>query len=523
MRSSIVMSIATFASRILGLVREQVMAMTFGASHLTDAFLVAYRIPNLLRDLLAEGAFSASFVPVFTEVKIKGGDNAARELLYSIAILLALITGIVGVLIFIFTPEIMGAFAPSFKSDPGKFAIAVNLTRWMASYLLCVSIAALFTGVLNSHKIFFLPSLSPALFNVVMISFCLLLPTLLEKYGYSPVYCLGMAVMVGGFCQALMQLPMLFRKGYLPLIPKVIFSATAVRVVKRLGPGLIGFAAGQMNLFVTTVLASSIIGAVSWLNYAFRLFQFPVGIFGVAVANSHLVHFSYAIKSGDYERAQKLIRESYHLILSMLLPATVLLYVLASEMTHIIFEHGHFKTFDTIMTAKALCLYAIGLPGYGIYKLLVPTFYALDRQRIPTITTLATVGVNIVLCIWLTPKFGFQVLAFGTTVTMLLNSLILMEFLQHYMKLPATFFIGMPVLKYSAASLVMGVVTYFAASRFFYFDLSVGLLTKICQLSMLLGLGGTIYLLAMGCMGEREVLLFVWEKVKRFRAKLSIF
>lgn len=416
------MAIATFLSRILGLVREQVIAFYFGASGFTDAFLVAYRIPNLLRDLFAEGAFSAAFVPSFVESNIKSKEEA-RKLLWALFILLGGITLVLSIAIFIFAPELIQLFAPSFKADPEKFSITVTLTRIMSPFLLLVSLAALFMGALNSLKIFFIPSLAPAFFNISMIISMLTLPSYLINHGYPAVLSLGLGVLMGGFVQALVQIPLIIKHGYGPKLPPKILNPQTAEVMKKLGPGLLGFAATQINLIVNTILASgTVVGAVSWLSFAFRLFQLPVGILSVSIGNSNLVHFSNAWKNQDKEQAVQSLKDSFFLALFLVLPAMVSLVLLSEEMIHIIFERGAFNRESTLMTSKALTWYALGLPFYSFYKITVPTFYAIDRQKIPVYCSLFSVGLNIIFCIALVPRYGFEVLAIGTSLSILLNS-----------------------------------------------------------------------------------------------------
>ena len=213
------MALATFISRILGLIREQVMAAYFGASGVTDAFLVAYRIPNLLRDLFAEGAFSSAFVPTFVEANQESKEKS-RELMWQLFWLLALITGTICLGIIIFAPEIISIFAPSFKNDPYKFALTVNLTRIMAPFLTCVSLAALFMGVLNSLKVFFVPALAPASYNVMSILSMLTLSGILSSQGHDPIYSLGIGALLGGFMQAVVQIPLIYKYQLRPMWPK---------------------------------------------------------------------------------------------------------------------------------------------------------------------------------------------------------------------------------------------------------------------------------------------------------------
>lgn len=450
-RSTIKMAIATFCSRILGLVREQVMAAYFGASGVTDAFLVAYRIPNLLRDLFAEGAFSSAFVPTFVEAN-QVSQNESRELMWSLFWLLFFITGTICLGIMIFAPELISIFAPAFKNDPEKFEITVNLTRIMAPFLTFVSLAALFMGALNSLKVFFIPALAPASYNVMSILAMLGLSGVISRMGYHPIYSLGIGAMLGGFMQAAVQLPLIWRKGFKPLWPKKFWTARSKKVVTLIGPGLVGFAATQVNLLITTILATPIVGATSWLNYSFRLFQLPVGILSVSIGNSNLVHFSEAWKSRDVVGAKASLQQSYYLSFLTVMPALVILFCLSEEIVNLIFERGRFTHESTLMTAEALRMYALGLPFYGLYKIWVPTFYALDRQRIPVIGSILSIAFNIAFCLILTPIFGFKILALGTTLSVLVNSIFQSVVLKKELDLSMNFFFSARIWKVVGAS-----------------------------------------------------------------------
>lgn len=516
LRSTIKMAIATFFSRILGLVREQVMAAYFGASGVTDAFLVAYRIPNLLRDLFAEGAFSSAFVPTFVEANQKSQEES-RELMWSLFWLLFFITGAIGIGIAVFAPELISLFAPAFTKNPEKFNLTVNLTRIMAPFLTFVSLAALFMGALNSLKVFFIPALAPASYNIMSILSMVALSGVITNMGYHPIYSLGIGAMLGGFMQAAVQLPLIWKKGFKPLWPKEFWTARSKKIVKLIGPGLIGFAATQVNLLITTILATPIVGATSWLNYSFRLFQLPVGILSVSIGNSNLVHFSEAWKKGDREGAKSQLGQSYYLSFLTVMPALVILYCLSDEIVNLIFERGRFSRESTLMTGEALRMYALGLPFYGIYKILVPTFYALDRQKIPVLASLFSIAFNICFCLLLTPIYGFKILALGTTLSVLVNSVFQSWILKKDLSLSWNFFFSSRMLKVVGATLVsILAVEMFLKVEFF----SQPFLTKcfylIVQISVICGL----YLVSLLAMGERAAYNALLEKVtKKFRRK----
>ena len=414
--SSLKMAVATFASRILGLVREQVMAAMFGASWVTDAFLVAYRIPNLLRDLFAEGAFSSAFVPTFTEIKLKD-PLEARRLMWSMVLVLGCVTGIISIGTIIFAPELIGLFAPKFVVHPEKYELSITLLRIMAPFLVFVSLAALFMGVLNTLKIFFIPSLAPAFFNVIMILSMWFLPPVLVENGFNKALSLGIGVVTGGLIQLLIQVPLIFKNNFGPIKGISFYSPQIKQILNRIGIGTIGIAATQINLLINTILASStVVGAVSWLIYSFRLFQFPVGILSVSLAGSNLVHFSEAWKNNDKEEAKKVLNSTYVLSFVLVLPAFALLSALSTETVHLIFERGAFTSQDTSMTTIALNLYLLSLPFYGLYKIFGPVFYTLDEPQIPVFTSVFCILVNIIFCVSLTSSYGFKILALGLSL-----------------------------------------------------------------------------------------------------------
>jgi putative peptidoglycan lipid II flippase len=517
LKSTIKMAMATFVSRILGLVREQVMAAYFGASGVTDAFLVAYRIPNLLRDLFAEGAFSSAFVPTFVEANQESKEKS-RELMWSLFWLLSLITGTICLGIMIFAPELIQLFAPAFVDDPEKFQLTVNLTRIMAPFLTFVSLAALFMGVLNSLKVFFIPSLAPASYNVMSILSMLTLSGVLSARGYHPIYSLGIGAMLGGFMQAAVQVPLIIKKGYRPLWPKEFWTTRSRKIVRLIGPGLIGFAATQINLLITTILATgTITGAVSWLNYSFRLFQLPVGILSVSIGNSNLVHFSEAWKKGDEKAAKSSLQSSYYLSFLTVMPALVILFSFSEEIVNIIFERGRFSRESTLNTAMALKMYALGLPFYGLYKILVPTFYVLDRQKIPVMASLFSIAFNITFCYLLTPVYGFQILALGTTLSVVVNSLFQAYVLRTDLQLSWGFFLNRRMGKVVAASIFSAVIAE-TLLKVDFFDQSL-LLKSFYLASQILAIA-ILYFSFLLITGERSAVSALLDKFsKRLKRK----
>jgi putative peptidoglycan lipid II flippase len=503
--SSAKMAIATFSSRILGLVREQAIAAVFGASGMTDAFQIAYRIPNMLRDLFAEGAFSSAFVPTFTGLRIKN-EKMAKSLLWSMAILLLLITGTLSILIIIFAPEIVLMITKDvFHSDASRLNITIQLVRLMAPFLVLISLAALFMGALNTLKVFFVPSFAPALFNVAMIACIFLLPEHLKVWGHHPILSLAIGVMVGGFFQMIVQLPILFKKGYGPQGPISLVNSESKLILNRLGIGTVGIAATQINVIVTTILATgTVVGAVSWLTFAFRLFQFPVGILSVSIAGSNLVHFSDAWKSGKKEEALKFLETSYFLSFLTIIPAMALLFALSRESVHLVFERGAFNEQDTLMTYTALKYYLIGLPFYGLYKIFAPTFFTLDHPKVPVKISMFSIFCNIIFCVWLTPIHGFWILALGTSLSMILNSTLQAIFLKKYLDIEWSFFFRIRILKI----IIGGLVTYVATLQFskIIFDYNDSFLMKMGTFCLVGILGASCYGISLLIMGEGKSL-----------------
>lgn len=509
--SSLKMAAATLTSRVLGLVREQVMAAAFGAGAVTDAFTVAYRLPNLLRDLFAEGAFSAAFVPIFTEERLKS-DAAARRLLASILIVLGFVTIGVAILMMIFAEPLVLLFTDDiFSSDPERLSLTVGLTRVMAPFLSLVSIAALFMGVLNSLKVFFVPALAPAAFNVTMIFCMLFLPSYLSAREIHPAYALAIGVIGGGFAQLLLQVPQVFMKGFSPIGPVQLWSGPAKRIVGRVGVSTLGVAATQINLLVTTILATGTqIGAVSWLSYAFRLFQFPVGILSVSLSGSTLVHFSDELKSGRRAGAVDILRSSYMLSFVLIMPAMIGLWVLAEPIVNLVFERGRFGVNDTAMTALALKYYAVGLPAYGLYKILGPVFFALDRPKVPVTISMISVFLNIIFCIALVPHYGYAVLALGTSVSMTINAGLLTVFMARELKPGLGFFINLRLMKVFVAAALMALSGFYLLPYFWTSDAS--LLVRSYNFLIISGLMMLIYLLILLLSGERTLLKRILRK-----------
>jgi len=417
-------------SRILGLVRDQVLASMFGAGNAMDAFNVAFRIPNLVRDLFAEGAMSAAFVPVFMRQLTTGGKASAWRLGNNVINALLLVTGVVVILGIVFARPLVGAFAADYASVPGKLELTVWLTRIMLPFLTLVAIAAAFMGMLNSLHLFFIPALAPAMFNVATIVCALTLVPVMARAGWPPITAIAIGTLVGGLAQLSLQWPLLHRQGF-RYAPVLNWSEEGLRrILLMMGPGTIGLAATQVNVFVNTVLATGEgTGAVSWLNYAFRLMYLPTGLFGVSIATATVPAVSRHAARSDNVAVRGTLADGLSLMLVMNVPATVGLIVLATPIVRVIFERRAFLPSDTAATAAALQFYAVGLLGYSIVRIASSAFYALGDSRTPVRVSIAAVIANAGLNLALVRVLGYRGLALGTSVAALFNAGALIWFL----------------------------------------------------------------------------------------------
>jgi putative peptidoglycan lipid II flippase len=445
-RSAGIVSLAVMASRVLGLVREMVFAYFFGASRsfANDAYVIAFRIPNLLRDLFAEGALSSAFVPVFSEYLVKRDEREAFRLSNLVTTALIVLLGIIVALGIIFAGPIVAFIAPGFQDNPEKFALTVRMTRIMMPFILLVALAAQAMGVLNARDRFGIPALASSFFNLGSIIGGILVAAFMADPTFAHPFSsivekptegiIGMAygVLIGGFLQYAAQWPSLYRAGF-RYRPMLSFRDEGVRRIFRLmGPAIIGGAAVQVNILVNSNFASHIPGSgpVSWLSYAFRLVQFPIGVFGVAIATATLPAISRnaALASlGDFRHT---LAGSIRLAFLLTIPSAVGLIVLSRPIIGLIYQRGHFTTDDTIHTANALAIYALGLAGYSAIKILAPAFYALGDARKPMIVSLLSMATNFVMNWLLVARFQERGLALSASMVGLLNFALLYFIMQ---------------------------------------------------------------------------------------------
>lgn len=457
-------SLATFLSRILGLIRELVVARFFGAGMATDAFNVALRIPNLLRDLFAEGTLSAAFVPTFTDKLSKHGKEEAFLLANRVGSCLAILVGAICLVGFLSAEPIARFMAPGFAAIPGKLEVTITMTRVMMFFLLLVALAAATMGVLNSLGSFFIPALAPSFLSVGMILGAWALAPLMPPLGYDPVVGMAFGVMLGGLGQFLVQLPPLRQHGWRPRFLPSFNDPGVRRVAALMIPATVGLAATEFNIFMNTWIASHLVqGSVSWLNYAFRLVQLPIGVFGVAVGSATLPAVSRMLAEGRRADVLGSLTHSLTLVLALNLPASAGLVVLSEPITRLLYQGGHFSAGDTLQTAMALEAYCIGLFAYSGVKVVVPFFYALGDARVPTVISFVSVAINVSFNLAVMHRLGHVGLALGTSLSALVSFALLMALLRRRLgKGPSTL---AATVRIGLATLVMGGVCHWLATE----------------------------------------------------------
>ena len=423
-------------SRVLGLMREQVMATFFGAGLAADAFNVAFRIPNLLRDLFAEGAMSSAFVPTFTEVRATRGDAEAWNFGRQLMLVLGSVLAAVCVGGYVLAPWLLSVFAPGFASVPGKLDLTIMLTRVMLPFLPLVALAAVVMGMLNARGQFAVPALAPAMFNLGMIAGGVGLIPVCEAYGQPPILAMALGVLLGGAGQLVFQLPAIHAHGFRFRLERPSLHPGVVRVGRLMGPATVGLAATQINLLVSTLIASLLEqGSVSWLMYAFRLMQLPIGVFGVALATVSLPALSRAAVDRDLVSLKSTLSATLRLVFLLTVPAAVWLAVMARPVIALLYEHGRFGTLDTMQTANALVMYCVGLPAFAAVAVMTRTFYALGDTGTPVRASFVAVAINLSLnLLFVGPLrssgLGHLGLALATSVTSIVNLLQLGAYLR---------------------------------------------------------------------------------------------
>lgn len=518
-KSAGIVSIAVMFSRVLGLVREMIFAKYFGAGFLYDAFLVGFRIPNLLRDLFAEGALSAAFVKVFTDFQIKKSEIEAWRLASLVFNALAVVLSIVTIAGIFLSPYIVPILAWGFP--PEKAQLAITLTQIMFPFILLVALAAVAMGVLNTKGRFGIPASASTAFNIASIIFGLglafylsggswetsddknLIPSAAAQWAI-----IGMAIgtLIGGTFQFLIQVPSLLKVGF-RFSPVLSFTDEGVRRVMRLmGPAIIGTSAVQIKVLVDTFVVSSIDGGQSWLSYAFRLMQFPIGIFGVAIGTAAIPTLSRLASEENFVKFRSTLSDAVKLVFLLTIPSACGLITLGTPIVSLLYERGRFDGFDTNMTAWALSAYSVGLAGYAAIKVLSPSFYALDDAKTPMYVSVASILIHVATSygmmkllstVGVTAErpngFGHVGVALATSLVALVNFLALTFLMRKRIKRINGNEILTAFFKIAMASAIMSAVCWFS---YYFLHLQLGgkgLIAKIIECFVPIGFGGIAF------------------------------
>ncbi|GIZ11468.1 murein biosynthesis integral membrane protein MurJ [Pseudomonas sp. NCCP-436] len=422
LKSLAAVSSLTMVSRVLGFVRDTIIARTFGAGAASDAFVVAFKLPNLLRRIFAEGAFSQAFVPILAEYKMQQGEEATRTFVAFVSGLLTLVLALVTATGVLVAPWIVWATAPGFAVEAERFELTVDLLRITFPYILLISLSSLAGAILNTWNRFSVPAFVPTLLNLSMIVFSLWL----TPYFDPPIKALGWAVLVGGLLQLLWQLPHLKKIGML-VLPRLNLRDSGVwRVLRQMGPAIFGVSVSQVSLIINTIFASFLVaGSVSWMYYADRLMELPSGVLGVALGTILLPALSKTYASDDVEQYRRLLDWGLRLCVLLVLPAALALAVLAEPLTVSLFQYGRFSATDAAMTQQALIAYSVGLLGIILVKILAPGFYARQDIRTPVKIAVVTLLFTQLMNLLLIGPLAHAGLALAISLAACLNAVLL--------------------------------------------------------------------------------------------------
>jgi putative peptidoglycan lipid II flippase len=483
------------------------MAVLFGAGTYMDAFVVAFRIPNLLRDLFAEGALSAAFVTVFTDFDQKKGPEATWRLANNVLLSLTLLLSLITLLGMMFSEEVIRIMAPDFDRVAGKIALTQLLTNIMFPFLVMISMAAVVMGILNTKGRFFIPAMASTFFNLgSIVGGVSLAWWVAPVFGQPPIVGMAVGTLLGGFLQLAIQLPSLRRCGFRWRPHLNLKDEGLRRIMILMIPAVIGLSATQINIFINTNFAARCAeGSVSWLNYAFRLMQFPIGIFGVAISIAALPVISRQVSQGDMGALKSTYISSLIMAFILTIPASFGLAFLAEPIIRVIFEHGRFNSSDTLHTAEALAYYAIGLFAYSSIKITVPVFYALNDTKYPVMASFLAVITNILFISFTLEAFQHKAIAFSTSITMIINFLFLSAVLYHKIRGYDWRYLLTSLIKIVFASLIMGLLAYRfyqTLGRFFNYQ---RLADEILSLVLVMAVAVSAYFLLIRWLGIKEL------------------
>ena len=515
-----------------GLVREMVMAHFFGAGFANDAFRVGFLIPNLTRDLFAEGALSSAFIPAFVDTLQQKGRKEAAHLANLVATALIIVVGALCILGMIFAPVMVEWLAGTFHETPGKFEEAVTMTRIMWPFLLLVAMAAQVMGILNSCGQFGVPAAASTLFNIFSLAAGLSIGYI-GPFGISPIEGMAYGVVIGGGMQLAWQIPSLRKQGFHFRPAFDWWHPGMKRILRQMGPAILGNSAVQINVTVNTHLATHIYdpirgynGPVSWLQFAFRFMQFPLGLFGVAIASATLTSISRSASSGNMDEFRRTLSRSLGMVFLLTIPSSVGLVLLAESMIGAVYQGGKIVPYDTRQIAVALCYYALGLSGYSALKVLTPAFYALNDSRTPMIVSMCSVLINYAVAVTMTRSAGLGHAGLALTTSVVANFGFLVLFLILRRRIGGVHGRGLfdTVTKVAFASLLMGVAVW-ASSAAMRHLVGVSKLGRIADLAVSIPIGVTIFYNACRFVKVAELelaLKAVTAPLARMRAKMRV-
>lgn len=513
-RAAGLMSAATFISRLLGYIKDMILAKYFGATGAADTFFVAFRIPNLLRELFAEGSMSSAFIPVLTEYQTKKGKQEANRLVKATFIFIIVFVGIICIAGIVFAPAIVTVIAPGFLDNPQKFSDTVLLTRIMFPFLLFISLAALTMGALNTRGVFFVPALAPSILNIVTIISVL---TLSMRFT-NPIIAVAIGVTAGGLMQFLIQVPAFFKQGYGLFSVHGLWHPGLKRIGVLILPATAGMAVSQINIFISTILASYLAeGSITYLYYSMRLIQFPIGIFGVAMAMAVLPALSEHSAKGEIHKVKDDLSFALRLLFFITVPSMIGLIALKVPIVSTLFQRGLFGFDATIGTSDALMFYALGIWAIVGMRVVTAAFYAMQDTKTPVKIAALSMFVNIIFSLLLMEPMKHNGLAFANSIAASANFIILFYFLRKKIGGIGTRKIVSSFAKTLIASAIMGVAGWFIvkdeiwamSGQFMYKLLYLGFAIIVCFM---------VYMI-LSYLFKNEEMGYIISKFKRQKSK----
>ena len=452
------MSVATFISRILGFVRDMIFASYFGASGLSDTFFAAFKIPNLLRELFAEGSMSSAFVPVLTEYRQKKGEEEARRLVKIAFTFIIIVVGTVCIAGIVFSDAIVAVIAPGFLDSPEKFTLTVLLTRIMFPFLLFISAASLVMGALNTKRVFFVPALAPAMLNITLI----LSIVFFESRSSQPIIAAAAGVMVGGFVQFAFQLPSFYKCKYRLGIDMNFRHPGLKQMFILLIPATLALSVSQINIVVSNILASYLpSGSITYLFYSMRLIQFPVGIFGVAMGMAILPTLSVHAAKGDFDSLREDFSFALRLLFFITVPSMAGLIFLREPIVNTLFQRGAWDYAATTGTSQALLFYSLGIWAIVGVRIVAASFYSMQDTKTPVKIAVIAMTANLILSILLMGPLKHSGLALANAAASSINFIVLFYMLKRKMGRIDGKNIFLSFAKISAVSAVTGLASWF--------------------------------------------------------------